>query len=410
MKKNRSSLFQNMVMFLFHFTSYLICYLITKEDSLLLFYGCQVLFFIIILIFYRFAYPRASRVLTSHMCIMLSVGFIMLTRLSYGLAIRQFSIAIIGSLLSWMIPYVMIKIKSIRKMVWLYGILGVLMLLTVMLFGDTSYGAKLSITFFDISFQPSEFVKISYVFFLAAIFEHRTDFRQVMKASIMAAIHVLILVFSKDLGGALIFFVAYIIVLYVATKKTVYLFGGFLSGSGCAMIAYKLFSHVQTRVTAWMNPWTVIDTKGYQITQSLFAIGTGSWFGLGLYKGMPYKIPVVEQDFIFSAIAEEMGGIVAISLILICLNCLLLFFNIGIQCNNTFYRLMAMGLGTIYGFQIFLTIGGAIKLIPSTGVTLPFISYGGSSLFSTLCMFAIIQGLYIMKQEESELDETEKGR
>lgn len=407
-KKNRSSFKQNIAMFLFHFTAYFTIYLMTRDDSILLFYGCQVLFFIIVLSFNRFAYPKASRILTSHTCLMLSIGYIMLTRLSYGLAIRQFTISIIGSILSWVIPFIMLKMKSLRKMVWVYGILGILMLLVVMLFGDTSYGAKLSISIFGVFFQPSEFVKIVYVFFIAAIFEYRTDFKQVLKSGIMAAIYVLILVLSKDLGGALIFFVTYIVMLYVATKKPFYLFGGFVGGSGCAIIAYKLFGHVQTRVTAWMNPWSVIDTKGYQIAQSLFAIGTGSWFGLGLYKGMPYKIPVVEQDFIFSAIAEEMGGIVAICLILICLSCLLLFFNIGIQIKNNFYRLMGMGLGTIYGFQIFLTIGGAIKLIPSTGVTLPLISYGGSSLFSTLFMFAIIQGLYIIKQEEGENHENSK--
>lgn len=407
-KKNRSSLKQSIGMFLFHFIAYLICYLMTKEKALLLFYGCQVIFFIIVLSFNRYAYPKASRMLTSHMCIMLSLGFIMLTRLSYNLALKQFAIAIIGSILSWVIPFVMLKMKFLRKMVWLYGILGILMLLMVMLFGDTSYGAKLSITIMGFSFQPSEFVKIIYVFFLAAIFEHRTDFKQVLKASIMAAIHVLVLVFSKDLGGALIFFVVYVIMLYLAAKKPFYLLGGLIGGSGCAMVAYKLFGHVQTRVTAWMNPWTVIDTKGYQIAQSLFAIGTGSWFGLGLYKGMPYKIPVVEQDFIFSAIAEEMGGLIAVCVILICLNCVLLFFNAGMQSKNSFYSLMAMGLGVTYGFQIFLTIGGAIKLIPSTGVTLPFISYGGSSLFSTLFMFAIIQGLYIIKQEEGETHESEE--
>ena len=344
------------------------------------------------------------------MCILLSLGFLMLSRLSYKLALKQFTIAIVGTIFSWIIPFIMLKMKSLRKMVWVYGIVGILMLLSVMLFGDTSYGAKLSISLMGFSFQPSEFIKIIYVFFLAAIFEHRTDFKQVFKASIMAAIHVLILVLSKDLGGALIFFVIYVIMLFVATKKPIYLIGGLLGGSGCAMVAYKLFEHVQTRVTAWINPWSVIDTKGYQIAQSLFAIGTGGWFGLGLYKGMPYKIPVVEQDFIFSAIAEELGGIIAICVILICLSCILLFFNIGMQSKNNFYRLMAMGLGTTYGFQIFLTIGGAIKMIPSTGVTLPLISYGGSSLLSTLFMFAIIQGLYIIKQEEGEKHESKEER
>ena len=124
--------------------------------------------------------------------------------------------------------------------------------------------------------------------------------------------------------------------------------------------------------------------------------------GLGRYKGSPGQSPVVEQDFIFSAIAEELGGISAICVILICLGCLLLFLNISLQSESMFYRYLAYGLAVMYGIQVFLTIGGAIKLIPSTGVTLPLVSSGGSSAISTLCMFAVIQGLYIS-------DEAKKG-
>ncbi len=171
-------------------------------------------------------------------------------------------------------------------------------------------------------------------------------------------------------------------------------------GSGAACIAYQLFDHVKTRVTAWIDPWSVIDTKGYQIAQSLFAIGTGRWLGVGLYQGSPGQIPIVEQDFIFSAIVEELGGIVGICVILICLGCLLLFLNVALQSKSNFYRLMALGLSCTYGIQVFLTIGGAMKFIPSTGVTLPLISYGKNSMLSTLIVFSIIQGLYILKGEK----------
>ncbi len=144
----------------------------------------------------------------------------------------------------------------------------------------------------------------------------------------------------------------------------------------------------------------MIDKEGYQVCQSLFAIGTGGWFGVGLTCGMPEKIPVVEQDFVFSAISEEMGGIVAICLILVCMSCFLMFLNIAMQLKDSFYKLVALGLGTMYGFQVFLTIGGVIKFIPSTGVTLPLVSYGGSSLFSTVIIFAVIQGFYILRETE----------
>ena len=159
------------------------------------------------------------------------------------------------------------------------------------------------------------------------------------------------------------------------------------------------------RVVAWKNPLGVIDKEGYQICQSLFAIGTGGWFGMGLYQGMPDKIPVVKTDFVFSAIAEEFGVVFAICIIFICISCFLMFFNISMQVKDIFYKLIALGIGTLYGTQVFLALGGVTKFIPSTGVTLPLVSYGGSSLLSTIILFAIIQGLYVMQVDEGESDE-----
>ena len=202
---------------------------------------------------------------------------------------------------------------------------------------------------------------------------------------------------SKDLGGALLFYFTFLVMVYVATKKF-YIFAGGVGLMALASVAgYYLFSHVQTRVIAWQDPLSVIDKQGYQISQSLFAIGTGGWFGLGLNQGMPKKIPVVENDFIFSAISEEMGGIVAVCIIMICVSCFLMIFNVAMKLKDNFYRFVALGLGTTYALQVFLTIGGVTKFIPSTGVTLPLVSNGGSSMLSTMILFGIIQGLYIMK-------------
>ena len=168
-----------------------------------------------------------------------------------------------------------------------------------------------------------------------------------------------------------------------------------------SVAAYKLFRHVRVRVSAWKDPLSVIDNEGYQVCQSLFAIGTGGWFGMGLYQGMPNKIPIVEEDFIFAAVSEELGGIFAVCLIMVCASCYLMFLNIAMQIQDVFYKLIALGLGTVYGFQVVLTVGGVTKFIPSTGVTLPLVSYGGSSLLSTFILFAVIQGLYILREEES---------
>ena len=169
-----------------------------------------------------------------------------------------------------------------------------------------------------------------------------------------------------------------------------------------AIVGYHLFSHIQVRVEAWQDPFAAYSGGGYQLAQSLFAIGTGSWFGTGLFQGQPDMIPVAETDFIFSAITEEMGVIYALCLILICVSCYVMFLNIAMELRDPFYKLIALGLGTCYIFQVFLQIGGVTKFIPSTGVTLPLVSYGGSSLLSTMIMFGIIQGLYIIREDEEE--------
>ena len=271
-----------------------------------------------------------------------------------------------------------------------------------MVVGQVSGGAKLGFTIAGIGIQPSEFVKILFVFFVAASFYRSTGFKNVVVTTIVAAMHVLILVVSKDLGAALIIFAVYLVMLYVATRKSIYTFAGLGAGSVAAVAAYHLFSHVRVRVNVWKDPFAVYDKGGYQVAQSLFAIGTGSWFGTGLFQGKADAIPVADEDFIFSAISEEMGLIFALCTILICVSCYVMFLNIAMQLRSRFHKLVALGLGTCYIFQTFLNIGGVTKFIPSTGVTLPLVSYGGSSVLSTLIMFAIIQGLYILKEDEEE--------
>ena len=164
------------------------------------------------------------------------------------------------------------------------------------------------------------------------------------------------------------------------------------------------------RVQNWLNPWADIDNSGYQIAQSLFAIGSGGWFGSGLMDGMPEKIPVRESDFIFSAIAEEMGVFTALILILICFSVFIGFIDIAMRSKHIFYKNMAFGFAVCYIFQILLNIGGATKFIPSTGVTLPLVSYGLSSVTSTLIIFQIIQGINIITTREAEKIEREKEK
>ena len=251
-------------------------------------------------------------------------------------------------------------------------------------------------------------MKIIFVFFVAASLKTDTSFKNIVITTAVAAMHVLILVVSKDLGAALIIFAVYLVMLYVASRQPLYVLVGLIAGSGASVVAYKLFNHVRVRVLVWKDPFTVYNEGGYQVAQSLMAIGTGSWFGMGLFQGAADQIPVAESDFIFSAIAEEMGLIFALGLILVCVSVYMMFLNIAMQLRDSFYKLVALGLGTCYIFQIFLTIGGVTKFIPSTGVTLPLVSYGGTSVLSTIIMFAIIQGLYVLREDEEEDIERKK--
>ena len=395
-------------MLLIHILAYAILFLKTEDERILMFYGAQVAFFLGYIYIYRLFYRNVSRILVNNMCMLLCTGFIILTRISLDKAIRQFVIVAISALVTWIIPFVIDRVWQLSKIPWVYGVIGVVLLLVVCVVGTTSFGAQLSISIGGMAFQPSEFVKISFVFFVATMFYRSTDMRQILVTSAAAGVHVLILVFSKDLGSALIFFLTYLFMLFIATSNLGYLALGLAGGSGAAVLAYNLFSHVRVRVAAWKDPWADIDNKGYQITQSLFAIGTGGWFGMGLYQGMPYKIPVVEKDFAFAAISEELGGIYALCIILICLGCFFQFMMIANQMQAIFYKLIAAGLGMVYIIQVFLTVGGVTKFIPSTGVTLPLVSYGGSSVFSTFILFGVIQGLYILKRNEEDEDYDEE--
>ena len=200
----------------------------------------------------------------------------------------------------------------------------------------------LGFTVAGINIQPSELVKIVFVFFVASSFKRSTEFKDLVVTTVVAAFHVLILVVSKDLGAALIIFVVYLVMLYVATHQPLYILAGLGAGSLGAVAAYHLFTHVKTRVNVWRDPFGTYDNGGYQVAQSLFAIGTGGWFGAGLYQGQPDTIPVSAEDFIFSAISEEMGLIYAMCLILICVSCYVMFLNIAMQMKEQFYKLVAL--------------------------------------------------------------------
>lgn len=400
--EKRVLIMQNIVMFLMHFLAYMVMYLKMNEPKLMFFYAAQVVYFLAVILLYSLIYPTVSKLIVNNMCMLISIGLIMITRLNYGSAVKQFIFAVLGSFFGLVVPVIIRKMKSLIDWTYIYAGVGLGALTLVAVFAATSGGAKLGFEIAGIGIQPSEFVKILFVFFVASSLKKSTEFKNVVVTTALAAAHVLILVLSTDLGAALIMFVVYLVMLYVATQQPLYAVAGVGAGSFAAVIGYKLFAHIKVRVAAWKDPFATYSDGGYQVAQSLFAIGTGSWFGMGLCQGSPDLIPVAETDFIFSAIAEELGVIFALCLILVCVSCYVMFLNIAMEIRNRFYKLIALGLGTCYIFQVFLTIGGVTKFIPSTGVTLPLVSYGGSSMLSTMIMFGIIQGLYIIREDEEE--------
>ena len=393
---------QQKIVLLLHFIAFSVLLFKTEDIRYLYVYIGQAAFLVLYPAVLCRLYRNISRLLLNNVCFFLAIGLIMLTRLSFEDGIRQFVIICLGSVLTLPVPLIMDRVLGLISWRWLYFVLGIGLLLTVLLLGSTSYGAKMAISVGGFSFQPSEFVKISFVFFTAGMLYHSLEFKNICLTSAGAAVHVLILIACRDLGTALIFFVAYIVMLYAATNRTVYVALGAGALFAAGTLAYRLFSHFRTRVAAWRDPWSDIPNKGYQIAHSLFAVGTGGWAGMGLLQGMPERIPIVEKDFIFSAVSEEMGAVTAICLILICLGCFLQMILTALYMDMLFYKLVAVGLSATYIMQVFLTVGGVIKFIPSTGVTLPFVAYGGSSVLSSFLLFMIIQGMHIIMMNEAD--------
>lgn len=406
-RKRQERIFKKQTTLIYEFliNANLVLYLVYEDVQILGLCLCEILLFIITFLIYKKIYSYASTALVNNMCMLLAISFVILTRLDMEKAIKQFAFSAIAVVITCFVPFLVAKLKVWDKLGVLYGLTGIGGLAFVCIAAQTTYGAKLNIQIGSVVLQPSEFIKILFIFFSACMLYQSTEFHHVVKVTIIAALHVLILVASRDLGGALIYLITYLVMLYVASRNPIYMILGLSSGALASVVAYHLFAHVQDRVLAWKDPLAVIDDQGYQISQSLFAIGSGGWFGAGVGQGMPERIPVVKTDFVFAAIAEEFGVLFAICMIFICIGCFLMFFNISMEIKDSFYKLIALGIGSLYGTQVFLALGGVTKFIPSTGVTLPLVSYGGSSLLSTIILFAIIQGLYVMQVDEGDFNE-----
>lgn len=395
---------QIIILVLIQFSSFLSICIKNGDIKYIIFYVVLQTITLCIVEIFPHIFRKANRLLINNSCMLISIGIIMLARFDIKSAIKQLIILTLSFILGGFIVFAIKKFKKIPNLHYFYGLLGIVLLLAVYILGSVTNGSKLAIYIFGISFQASEFVKILFVLFVAGFLYENTSFKNIVFTTILAAIHVVLLALSTDLGAAFILFIIYILMVFWASKNYLYLIIGTSAGVVASILSYRIFRHVQVRVLAFLDPFSVIDNEGYQITQSLFAISGGSWFGLGLYNGTPETIPYVETDFIFSAIAQELGIIFSICLILICISCFIMFINIGLRFKDNRHRLISFGLGFTYIIQVFLTIGGGTKFIPLTGVTLPLVSYGGSSIMATIFTISIIEGLYVIRSKQDNAD------
>ena len=396
------TLVQNGLILLFQLLSFFTLYIAIGEAQYMLFGLFVMLIFFAIFYLYDTLYRHANMPLFNDMCMLLSVGLVIQARLSFDNALHQFVVAAAGLVIAFVLPLFRHQFYLLKKLKYAYGILGVGVLGIVMLLGSTTLGANITYTIAGLTFQPSEFIKIVFLLFLASTLQNIKSFKEFFVIALFAAAHVLILIGSTDLGSGLIYYIVFMFVAFLATGQWWILAGGSGLLAGGAVACYFLFDHIQQRVQAFLDPWSLIDSIGYQIAQSLFAISAGGLWGTGLGQGTPEDIPFVESDFIFAAICEELGQVLGVCVILIGLNCFFVMLNLAMSFADRFYRLLAYGTAIAYVFQMFLTIGGETKFIPLTGVTLPFISYGGSSILTTLIMFTLIEMMCILRGEKIE--------
>lgn len=396
--------------YLLHGYGFLVLMLETKEFRLLPLYLFQLAFFVLADIMQRRIYERGIPGMYQNMMLLLSIGFLMLARLSYASAVKQFVMAVLAYCLCSFLPWILKHFPKLPQMGFLYTLLGLVLLAVVLAAGSEVFGAKNWLTIKSVTFQPSEFVKLTFVLSMAALLirDAKSKYKNLLLVSVVAALHVGMLALSNDFGGALIFFVVYLLMLFVVSADILFPIAALLSGSLAAMLAYRYSGHVAERVMAWQDPFSCIEKEGYQVAQSLFAIGSGKWLGTGFYKGMPQTVPVVKSDFIFSAVSEELGAVFAALLLCVYINCILWMMALALERKQPFFFAVTTGAVALFGVQLFLNVGGVIRLIPSTGVTLAFISYGGSSLFSSIFLF---QGIQAMRAAEGkQKEEKESGQ
>ncbi|MGH9277363.1 MAG: FtsW/RodA/SpoVE family cell cycle protein [Acidimicrobiales bacterium] len=356
----------------------------------------------------RFFAPGADGVLLPLAGLLNGLGYIFIARLDHELAALQavWTAVGIGAFIGTLV--VVRRVKDLERFRYTFALIGVGLLLMPLLpgIGQTINGAQLWVRIGPMNFQPGELAKLALCIFFASYLVEKQELLSYARLRIgpmpfpdlkhfgpivlMWAISLVVMIFEKDLGSSLLFFALFIVLLWVATGRGAYLLvGGGLFAAG-SYLTWSMFGHVQERVTIWLNPWSDVEGNGFQIVQALFALAAGGFAGTNLAQGSPDRIPAVATDFTFAAIGEELGLLGASAVLAAFVLIVGAGLRIAVRAEPPFDKLLATGLTTIIGLQSFIIIAGVIRVVPLTGITLPFVSYGGSSLLANWVLLALL--------------------
>ena len=335
-----------------------------------------------------------------------SLGLIMIGRLKPALFLTQMRWLLLGLIVYLVLVFLGERFLRLLSYPYLLGVFCLLLLCSALFFGTEIGGSRNWIVFGPFAVQPSEFGKIVIIMFLAAyLTEHREVLtlprhrflwlklpvlRFIAPLLLIWGIAILMFVVQRDLGSALLFFGIAVSMTYMATGRKSYVALAFAFFLGAAALSYSFFSHVRVRFNIWLDPWSDPSGSAYQVVQSLFALGSGGVWGAGFAHGHPNLIPEVHTDFIFAAIAEELGLLGSLGVMLV----FALFFyraiRIALACREEARMLLAAGIAVVFLLQAFIIIAGVTKFLPLTGITLPFVSYGGSSMIASFMLLGIL--------------------
>lgn len=376
---------------------FLVLMFLNDGDTTVLYYGAAVLLMLEISYFALCKLSMEDQYIFLIVAMLFSIGEIMLFRLDESFGKKQV-IWFAVSMVCFFIAYVIVlKTNILSKAGFLYFGGAILVFLITMVFGKTVNGARNWIIVGDFSIQTSEIIKLLVVFMIADRYTHpeRYVIRKFTEGIVFSAMIYVILgcmVIQREWGTAVVIFLVHISMMFIFNEdKKIMLVNLALAVVGCLLGALVL-SHIQTRIEVWLDPWSDMSGKGYQITQSLFAIGAGGFFGTGIGMGSPEFIPHVHSDFIFSAICEEFGILGGVAVIMLYFMLVYRGIRISMNISDVFYKSLCAGISILFGFQSFIILGGVTKFIPLTGITMPFISYGGSSLLISFIAIAVLEG------------------